>query len=377
MISAIADPLSRIRARYRRSPVPAFLAWWRGELLRQLPERWRLFVDPPQPRLSLFQVDDALVLHRILGSQVTELARASTADERSALWARANAEDLPLCHVLPAQQALVRELSLPAAVESTLPQVLAFEMDRQTPFRADQVFFDWQVLGTESGGRQIRVRLALSPRERIEALLEQVRGQQGALAAIDVARPEGGSHGLNLLPAARRLSPPAAPRQAAWALAALALVLLFAVMNQSLDNKRTAIVALEERIESLRADARESARLAQEIEGARQASTFLSRKRYERPTLLELVNELTELLPDDIWIERMLIMQDEIQLSGRAPDSSRLIAMLSAAELLSNPQMRGAVQPDPNTGKESFNIAATIRLRASGTEGAPRANPAP
>ena len=41
---------------------------------------------------------------------------------------------------IPAERVLQRNLTLPVAAEDNLRQVLAFEMDRQTPFKADQIY---------------------------------------------------------------------------------------------------------------------------------------------------------------------------------------------------------------------------------------------
>ena len=48
---------------------------------------------------------------------------------------------------------------MPAATEENLPQVLSFEMDRLTPFRSDEVYFDHRVVGRDRAiaiGDQLR-----------------------------------------------------------------------------------------------------------------------------------------------------------------------------------------------------------------------------
>ncbi len=42
---------------------------------------------------------------------------------------------------LTGQEAIQKELALPAAVKENLSQVVAYELDRYTPFKAEQVYF--------------------------------------------------------------------------------------------------------------------------------------------------------------------------------------------------------------------------------------------
>jgi len=82
-----------------------------------------------------------------------------------------NAIDDPMVRTvfcIPAERVLTRTLSLPAAAEDNLRQVLSFEMDRQTPFKADQIYFDSRVLGRDASGRNLQVELVLLPRAQLD-----------------------------------------------------------------------------------------------------------------------------------------------------------------------------------------------------------------
>ena len=58
---------------------------------------------------------------------------------------------------LPAGQVLRKELRLPAAVEQDLKQALAYDLDRHTPFKPDELHFDAAVVGRDRAkGRDTR-----------------------------------------------------------------------------------------------------------------------------------------------------------------------------------------------------------------------------
>ncbi len=81
---------------------------------------------------------------------------------------------------------LCKEFKLPLAAESNLAQVLAFEMDRQTPFKASAVYFDWKVLDRAETPGQLRLQLFVMPRPEVERTLDTLTDRGLTLAGIDV-----------------------------------------------------------------------------------------------------------------------------------------------------------------------------------------------
>src|SRR5690606_4649692 len=179
LLDSLKPVAAQWTARYRRSPIPAFLSWWKAELVGCLPVRWQswfqdrretwlAFLDGTELRLQ--REGQAEPFARFDLSQQAEIVRS----EVQRLLAGVPEPDRRLLLVLPSDSVLRVPLQFPAAVEQNLRQVLAFEMDRQTPFKADQVHFDWQAEPL-SGGKQIRVDMAVTPREILDALVEHSR----------------------------------------------------------------------------------------------------------------------------------------------------------------------------------------------------------
>src|SRR5262249_39130228 len=69
---------------------------------------------------------------------------------------------------------LSKTLRLPLAAERQLDQVLAFEMDRETPFGADDVYWNCRVLKRDRERKQLLVRLMLMPRAGLSHLLDHL-----------------------------------------------------------------------------------------------------------------------------------------------------------------------------------------------------------
>src|SRR5207247_4977095 len=87
---------------------------------------------------------------------------------------------------LAREEALVRRVSLPAATEENLEQVLGFEMDRLTPFRAEDVYFDHRVVGRDPTSGQVHVLLAVARRDLVDSKVERLRAWGANLQGVTV-----------------------------------------------------------------------------------------------------------------------------------------------------------------------------------------------
>jgi general secretion pathway protein L len=197
--------LSRLRARYAQTPLPRFFAWWGGELRACLPQRWRVLLANEDARILLEPDAESLRVSEVRATQATELACLPLSEAESlpqAIDAALGEErrELPRVLLLPASGVLRRVLTLPAAALDNLRIVLGFELDRQTPFKPEQVMYDSRVLKHEPGARQVPVELALIPRERLQQILTGLGPVASGLNAVDVADATGAPLGYNFLP---------------------------------------------------------------------------------------------------------------------------------------------------------------------------------
>ena len=130
--------------RYASSGLKQFLHWWGGELASLLPASWQALFEQGRARILYVAVGDTLELRLEEGGRDTLLAGLpldSGANLPSQVDAKLgpNRADRPRWLLLPAGQVLRRRIPLPVAATERLREVVAHELDRQTPFRADQV----------------------------------------------------------------------------------------------------------------------------------------------------------------------------------------------------------------------------------------------
>jgi general secretion pathway protein L len=253
---------------------------------------------------------------------------------------------------------LRRPITLPSAALDNLRTVLGFELDRQTPFKPDQVVYDSRVLRHEPGAKQVVVELALVTRERLQQAMAELGGVSGTLAGIDVRAPDGRGLGYNFLPPEQRLG---RRNTRLWVHAGLAggsLLLLLMAMGQLLDNRAAAVEALRAETEKRHDEARAAAKLRDSLEEAALAANFLAIEKGRQPSMVLMLAELTKLLPDDTYLERLNSSRGELTLNGQSSQAAKLVEVLQSSTLLRSPALSGPIQPDARTQKDRFNITA-------------------
>jgi len=363
--------LARLRTRYARTPLPRFLAWWGRELASFLPASWRAALAERSDAVLLGTQARELVLWRQSGDASTELGRISldeAAEAQNAAFVRLRGQlddpDLRRFYCIDPKRTLRRSISLPTAAEDNLRQVLAFEMDRQTPFKADQVYFDYSVGERSAGERNLQIELTVVPRTQLDTELAALAASGATLDGVDCWRDAPGTvrKGLNLLPAERRLKRKNLRLRLNLALAGAALVLLVTAMLLALANRESALAAMQADVQKAGNDAKQVTQLRKTLQDTVDGANFLSRKKRETPLMVDLLVDLTTRLPDDTYLERINVDEkNKIEMQGLSDDASKLIGLLQKSELLINPSVQGTIQPDPRTKKDRFNITLDFK----------------
>jgi general secretion pathway protein L len=353
--ATLLDPL---RLRLARSPLPAKL---RESTLAALPPRWRDRLVGDAQRLCLVRRETSLALlasshrgDRPLGEVPLD------AELLEDLRARADASGTPRWLLIPAASVLRRVLTLPAAAEPRLREVLAFELDRQTPFSADQVSFQGRVLGRDLAAQQLRVELLVLPRARLEAELAAIGPLARGLAGVDVVEADGRRLGLNLLPDAARAERRDPVRRLHLALAAITVVGLLGTLALTLHNRAERRDELRALVAGANDQAREARLLRNQLVSSAQAANFLAATRAGRPTTLEVLDELTRRIPDDTSLDKLAINGDQLVMVGQSRAAPALVALLEASPLITEPALSGVVQSDPRTGRDRFTLTARV-----------------
>ncbi len=349
-----------------------FFRWWKKELAFLLPESIRQAFSDKSGFLLLTARDEIIELDYVLGDEEPQaLASLKLGDEGKAQYEALRLTDEKIVKARPVlrlgeHHAISRSLILPKAAEENLNQVMAYELDRYTPFKPEQVYHALKKNAQENPG-SINFELVVTPKQQLDEICDVLKdwGIQPLLADYEgLPNTLDDDHAdYNLLPPSRQKKRDRTGLflQSALIAGALSLFVVAIVLPVWLEYK--AVSVLEGQVKKIGKTALEVGDMRQEIDKIHESNDWLTAQKTQSPTMLELLNTLSLLLKDDTWLTQTRYRNQKLTLYGFSPVASTLIGTLESSELFSNVRFVSSVTPDKKTGMDRFQISADVNSR--------------
>ncbi|MFO1129578.1 MAG: PilN domain-containing protein [Rhodospirillales bacterium] len=356
-----------------KSVLLSFLRWWLGELRACLPSRLRRFLTASRNRLVFDVSDSVVVVSEVNGGGEREIGHivrdqrqaADPADRVRGLLAHLDARRRDIVVRLPPSMALRRKIELPSAAEENLREVVSFDMERQTPFSADQVYFDARLVRRLPEKQRIVADLVLVPKTLADPAISLLASWSVVPHYIELPGTADRSPQVVAL-AAQLGAVPAAKgvHRLSWGLAGLAALLVVAIAAVPLLRQHRQLASLDAQVEQAKKEADAARKTQDQIDNLAALDRFLVERKEARPARIAVLDEISRILPDDTWLFRLRLAGDEVQTFGYSAGASNLIGPLEESPLFRNPQFLAPLMRDQRVDAERFHIAFQL-------EGAP------
>jgi general secretion pathway protein L len=387
-MASIADPTSfktpaRGRDVARRLGLTGFGHWWARELAAMMPARLRAALEHRRARpvlafdgaqATLWQPTQANGHVRMVEAARIALdgdPQAVVAGGRSALASlvRGGNGAAPEIVVALAPRATLRKrLTLPAAIEGNLHQALAYDLDRHTPFKSDELYFDAAVVDRDPAHNTLQVELAAARRAIVDPMLRHAESFGARVVGVSVDPPAATALArLDLLPVDR----PERAARSGWQWIVPALLVIAAVLAAlvlPVWQKREEAIALNQLSDQARQRAGVSDALRTELERKIGEYNFALERKYAFPGTVQVLDDITHLLPDDTWLTQLELRsvrgkdgQRELTLRGESANAGRLVSLLEDSKLFTQAAPRSPttkIQPGPG---EIFDVGAQLK----------------
>ncbi len=326
-----------------------------------LPRAWRRRFERRHDTLLLSPGHDEVRISRRDNGRLEELGRIDTtlpdaAERMAATLAALKGESTRVEVTVPPEKLLVKQIQLPLAAEENLRQVLGFEMQRQTPFRAEQVYFNYRVVARRAQTQQLTVQLSVVPRTVVDEILNPIAGWDLAPEQGE-GKPEQDQRDFAFVPAGAGLR----VTSGFYRLLLVAnLALLVAVVAIPMLQQQRYLDQSRARLAEIRAAATTASNLQQRIDQHQARFRYLFAQKVRQPASVELLEELSARLPDDTWLFRVEIRDGKVHLQGTSTRASALIAKLEESRFLEDVHFASPVTQDGASGRERFHLSASI-----------------
>jgi general secretion pathway protein L len=274
---------------------------------------------------------------------------------------------IPVILRLPAAAGLVCRDLLPATAERELSAIMAHKVDILTPWTVDQVHFDQRIEERRTDG-QLEVSLVAAPRAAVAEARRRLAAIGIEARGVDLVEDDPwAAPTVDLLHATA--PPRRRPRWVAPALAALMLAVavggvlltqLILERQKLIGERRSHVGALEERLTDL-------PELRTTLEALRNETRFVAEQQRLAVSPLVVIEELTRLLPDTVWLSDLTLQSNTLTINGFADDAPAVVGLVEDSPVFAQAEFRSPSTrervplPDGSEREVSrFSLAARV-----------------
>ena len=338
-MTALLENFNESLARWKKQlKTSRFLSWWLGELSGMVPHWMR----PTGPTIENFLL---LPLERVNA----QMGKPEVTGGRA------------LAITLSPRHVLRKMLSLPLATEENLRQVLEFQMEQHTPFAASKVYFGCIVRARDFESGQLTVELVATPRDTVDPAIKTLSGLGVEVRAVFVDELLKANMLLNLLPATLGTAPSPLRHGANPWLAGLVAILALAAIALPLFIKREAVVQLMPFVEKGKKAAEAVSAVRRELDARVEQHNYLLEKRQSSPAVIQIMEELTHILPDDTSIQVFDLKGKKLQIQGETTSSPKLIGLFEHSSIFRDANFSSGLFKGQVPGTERYQLEIQLR----------------
>lgn len=353
-----------------------FLFWWRDELVSMLPKAIQHKLQYSEHQLVINFSSEGVLLADCKHGQAEasirlipdERGELTPEDSRQLLKLKKSVGDSVVIR-LDSDHVLSLSFPLPLEAEKNLKEVVGYELGRHAPFKVEQVYFDYYVSERRRNEKKLWVSVTVVPRKQLEPQINMLRLWGIVPTAITVGGNQNSREqpcslaSINLLPVSERGDTHVAVNRLTKVLMLTALFLISTAVSYPFIQQAQQLSAFQARVEAVKKDAVNVQSMKLALEKAAEESAYVEEKKRQYPEVLDVLNMLTMLLPDDTWLEHFEMKEERIRMRGLSADASSLIELLENSPLLQKVSFDSTIVKDPRIERFRFQIVAELAAK--------------
>lgn len=323
---------------------------------------------------------------------------------------------------VPRDLAVIKKIRLPLAVKENLHSAVRFDLEKHVPLPEDEICFDCHILFEDKAENQLDILLVIAKKRDVMQYLESVE-PLAAIAGIDLGssgmanfldylpdreisgndiadiirnRNEGGGSfheteevtdaasgfglptpdlapafglalkglvrvpvDINLIPAESRKKP---SRLGVYTMLVLSILVVFSLLALSgsyFVRQNMTLKRMDAQLNRLSKEISDLDRIRQRTEELEERISYLGLLRGGNISALDILRELTRVIPETAWVQELSYTDKGLQLDGFAETATELIPLLEASPMFRDVVFLSSITKDRN-GKERFRIGLEI-----------------
>lgn len=312
------------------------------------------FVRPAPVVEAVIELDQLKFIRHYLNKQSaaitlprSEMELAADAVLKADLLRDVKESQVQLHALLPDALVMRKRITLPRVARHNLRTMVSYQIARLTPFSADQVFFDVLELSASHADQQtIEVEFVAALKTQVQPWIDQIERLTGLTVARLTIEPTEQTlkpHAINLFAQQRtrnawwlRLN-----RNSALVFALLVLLLVTAVVP--VIKLHTLVLERKTEIRALTASVTDLQEKRETLDHDLVALNYVLAQRASNRTLTIIIDELTRLVPDEIFINSVSLDGQALAISGMGTGVVDLIELLNSSPLFEDARFTASI----------------------------------
>ncbi|MBV9786340.1 MAG: PilN domain-containing protein [Acidisphaera sp.] len=270
----------------------------------------------------------------------------------------ARARKAPIVLRPPAASLLERRVVLPLSAEREPEAVLRYEMDRLTPFTADEVFWSWGVEQRDRAHGRLHLRVSLVPKAELAPVIAALARLGAPPALLEAPLADGGTRSIGL--GAPRSRGERWRRRGAVFAGVVCAALAIVAAGLPFVTQARARAEVEARIAALQPEVARVEAVRRRIAGEAAGVDVLAQERLRVGDAMQVLATLTEILPDDTYLTDLTLRQRKLVINGQSATAAKLIGLLSSDPSFRNPAFVAPVTRTEAGRADLFSIRAEL-----------------
>jgi general secretion pathway protein L len=267
---------------------------------------------------------------------------------------------------LASNQVLRKQVTVPIALEENLKEAISFDIDRYTPFKPEQIYCDLKILNRHEADSRLDVLIAVIAKKNVTKLQREIERYGLELDTIEMAgtRMDNIEGAENFHPqfvsendSAKKKKSSNKPLNTAIVVAGL---LCFSILVYPLAHQMLLINTLSESISETKSDAKLAVATRKELDKIVGGANFLVAKKQQTSRTLAVLNELTQILPDDSYVHLFELTGRKLRIQGQSSAASNLIRLIENSTLFTGAKFNSPLTKDRKTGLQRFYLTAEV-----------------
>ena len=270
--------------------------------------------------------------------------------------------------VVPDAWAIVKTVEFPLGVKEDLSNVIGYELDRLTPLTSENALYDYRIIGEDEN--RIRTMIAAMKTDKLQPYVEALEEKGIAVSRVELAMPDdlgrdpGGMEsidtgGINLLErGVHKPQPPPAALTLVLLTVLIALGLFWLVSPLQIEEKR--VEAIDQAISVRRNEVKKIEALKKDLEKVGKERAAIDDFRAFRLPMLDLLMELTRILPDKAWLSRVRCTGITVEIDGYATSPADILPKLETSRYFRKVEFASPTTRDARLNADHFIIKMEI-----------------